>query len=174
MILRCQAIVMVYPPPRFRGGRLMRARGLSFSFSLEVLHRHAFFRTRLRNAYFSTSSGNAFLEHLPGNAFLRTPLGNLSLERPPPWPPLGNLSSERISFRARPASARSYSELPGVTRNSLHDFSSPCFSPSFSNRSGTPLFRSSHRKTSQNGAQTLPKSNRKRVRNRSYVANAEK
>ena len=104
-------------------------------------------------------SGMPSSAHLPGNASRGMPLGNLPGETLPSWECLsGN------SLRASPASARSYS----------HDFLSPCFSPSFSNRSGTPLFRSWHRKTSQNGAQTLPKSSPKRVRNRSYVANPEK
>ena len=133
----------------------MRAMGLSFSFSLKILYRNAFFRTN--------ASPECVLQH----TFLGMPLGEclsgISLE---------NLYLPGNASRGIPLGPAQ--PLLGATRNYLHDFLSPSFFPSFSNRSGTPLFRSGLRKTSQNGAQTLPKSSRKRVQNRSYVAKAEK
>ena len=122
-------------------------------------------------------------DFLPRNTPLwRDPLGEISWERLPgsaslgatPWESLpgtdslGEIPSERLPGKTLLG--------PGhpVTQSALHDFLSPSFSACFSNRSRTPLFRSWHRKTFQNGAQTLPKLSPRRVRNRSYVANPEK
>ena len=100
----------------------------------------------------------------------------------PPWEglpgraSLGKLPWERCPRRSLPGKdlLGPGHPAPRISWNHSHDFLSPSFLACFSTRSGAALFRSWHRKTSQNGAQTLPKWSPKRVRNRSYVENAEK
>ena len=108
---------------------------------------------------------------LPGRDSLGVPPWNTPWESLPGRDPLGEIPWERLSGK----NLLGPGHPPGeISQNGLRDFLSRFFSACFLNRSGTPLFRSWHRKTFQNGAQTLPKSSPKRVRNRSYVANTEK
>ena len=151
----------MYPPPRLRGGRLIRQ------------------PPSLGNPFFSVSRGfpreiplsTSSLERhrLSGTASRGLPLGTVSGTLS--GLPLGSLSGQTLReefwiLGARPPSAQ-------FSRSSLHDFFSPLFFASLKSRSETPLFRAWHRKTSQNGGQNRPKSSPLGVRNRCYVARAE-
>ena len=155
--MRCR---IYCPPPRLRGGRLMRqppSSAILFSTSLG----HSLATSRCDKLFGDRLSGTAsrglLLGIVSGTLSQGVPLGSLS----------GQILREEFwILGAGPPSAQ-------FSRSSLRDFFSPLFLASLKSRSETPLFRAWHRKTSQNGGQNRPKSSPLGVRNRCYVARAE-
>ncbi len=160
-----------YPPPRL-SRRACHQAGPSlfcFTFLSPVLARLSWIASEgspgMDRLAWIAWNGSPGMDRLSWIASPGTPCLD-SLERIP-W----NGSPGKYSFRAGPAR---YSGFSRLCWESPHGFLCSSFLACFSTPSRAPLFRSWHRKTSQNGAQTLPKSGPKRSKIQCYVANAEK
>ena len=151
--------IIVYPPPRLSRRACHQAASVS---SLESLS----WSPLLDRLSWIASSGSPLLDRLSWIACPGSPLLDRLSWIASPGSPLLDRLERNLLGPDHPVTQ--------VSRDRLRDFLSSSFLACFSSRSRAALFRAWRRKTSQNGAQNLPKWSPKRVRNRPYVENTEK